>query len=292
MTSRNPARSSSTSTLLRTRFSPNRFVSFAALTTAANGTAPPAPRYRFGHVRAIHRACPPGGRARAGRGPGAEAQLHRHRAPPARAAARRGGARRARARVARRSRSRRCGRRSRGSSARGDEVDERPDPVHAARRRRCSSSSLREALSLGHNYIGTEHILLGLVRENEGVAARILLDFDADAEKIRERDHPDALRPRPGRGRRAQAATGVAPARRALAVPDRAVACRAAAEGVELLERLGERGLGTVGAVPSATGSELIFRTARASGLSSDTVRAGIDRRRARDRPRDPGSAE
>jgi ATP-dependent Clp protease ATP-binding subunit ClpC len=45
--------------------------------------------------------------------------------------------------------------------------------------------SLREALSLKHNHIGTEHILLGLVRENEGVAARILLDFDADAEKIR-----------------------------------------------------------------------------------------------------------
>src|SRR6187401_1135095 len=45
--------------------------------------------------------------------------------------------------------------------------------------------ALSEALSLGHNYIGTEHILLGLVRENEGVAARILLDFDADSEKIR-----------------------------------------------------------------------------------------------------------
>src|SRR6187401_3034967 len=45
--------------------------------------------------------------------------------------------------------------------------------------------SLREAIALGHNYIGTEHILLGLVRENEGVAARILLDFEADAEKIR-----------------------------------------------------------------------------------------------------------
>ncbi len=45
--------------------------------------------------------------------------------------------------------------------------------------------ALREGLSLGHSYIGTEHILLGLVRENEGVAARILLDFDADAEKIR-----------------------------------------------------------------------------------------------------------
>jgi ATP-dependent Clp protease ATP-binding subunit ClpC len=45
--------------------------------------------------------------------------------------------------------------------------------------------ALREALSLGHSYVGTEHILLGLVRENEGVAARILLDFDADAEKVR-----------------------------------------------------------------------------------------------------------
>jgi ATP-dependent Clp protease ATP-binding subunit ClpC len=45
--------------------------------------------------------------------------------------------------------------------------------------------ALREALSLGHNYIGTEHILLGVVRENQGVAARILLDFDADAETIR-----------------------------------------------------------------------------------------------------------
>src|ERR687889_673729 len=42
-----------------------------------------------------------------------------------------------------------------------------------------------EARTLNHNYIGTEHILLGLVRENEGVAARILLDFDADSEKIR-----------------------------------------------------------------------------------------------------------
>jgi ATP-dependent Clp protease ATP-binding subunit ClpA len=46
--------------------------------------------------------------------------------------------------------------------------------------------SLREALSLGHNYIGTEHILLGLVREGEGVAMRILLDFDVDAAKVRD----------------------------------------------------------------------------------------------------------
>jgi ATP-dependent Clp protease ATP-binding subunit ClpA len=45
--------------------------------------------------------------------------------------------------------------------------------------------ALREAMTLGHNYIGTEHVLLGIARENEGVAARILLDFDADAETIR-----------------------------------------------------------------------------------------------------------
>ncbi len=45
--------------------------------------------------------------------------------------------------------------------------------------------ALREALSLGHNYIGSEHILLGLARENEGVAARVLLDSGVDAETLR-----------------------------------------------------------------------------------------------------------
>jgi ATP-dependent Clp protease ATP-binding subunit ClpC len=45
--------------------------------------------------------------------------------------------------------------------------------------------ALREALSLKHSYIGPEHILLGVVRENDGVAARILLDFGADAETVR-----------------------------------------------------------------------------------------------------------
>src|SRR5438876_2106441 len=63
-----------------------------------------------------------------------------------------------------------------------------------------------EARALGHNYIGAEHILLGLVRENEGVAARILLDFDADAEKIRN----EIIRMLSGPGRRQQGA-GAAP---------------------------------------------------------------------------------
>ena len=43
----------------------------------------------------------------------------------------------------------------------------------------------KEARALGHRYIGTEHILLGIVRENEGVASRILLDLGADAGTIR-----------------------------------------------------------------------------------------------------------
>jgi ATP-dependent Clp protease ATP-binding subunit ClpC len=45
--------------------------------------------------------------------------------------------------------------------------------------------ALREGLALGHDYIGTEHILLGLARENSGVASRILLDLGIDAERIR-----------------------------------------------------------------------------------------------------------
>ena len=45
--------------------------------------------------------------------------------------------------------------------------------------------SLRESLNLGHTDIGTEHLLLGLTRENDGVATRILLHFDADADTIR-----------------------------------------------------------------------------------------------------------
>jgi hypothetical protein len=45
--------------------------------------------------------------------------------------------------------------------------------------------ALREALALGHNYVGTEHVLLGLVADYNGVAGQILVDFDADAEKIR-----------------------------------------------------------------------------------------------------------
>jgi ATP-dependent Clp protease ATP-binding subunit ClpC len=47
--------------------------------------------------------------------------------------------------------------------------------------------SLREALQLGHNYIGTEHILLGLIREGEGVAAQVLQKLGASLEVVRQK---------------------------------------------------------------------------------------------------------
>jgi ATP-dependent Clp protease ATP-binding subunit ClpC len=46
--------------------------------------------------------------------------------------------------------------------------------------------SLREALQFGHNYIGTEHILLGLIREGEGVAAQVLVTLGGDLSAIRQ----------------------------------------------------------------------------------------------------------
>src|SRR5687768_7975697 len=85
----------------------------------------------------------------------------------------------------------------------GEEVTSGQIPF-TPRAKKVLELALREALSLGHNYIGTEHILLGLVRENEGVAARILLDFDADSEKIRN----EVIRMLSGPGGRRQGQQG------------------------------------------------------------------------------------
>ena len=60
----------------------------------------------------------------------------------------------------------------------------RPGSVHPALQEGPGARA-REALQLGHNYIGTEHILLGLVRESEGVAARVLTNLDVDPDKVR-----------------------------------------------------------------------------------------------------------
>jgi ATP-dependent Clp protease ATP-binding subunit ClpC len=46
--------------------------------------------------------------------------------------------------------------------------------------------SLREAAQLGHDYIGTEHILLGLIREGEGIAAQVLVELGAELTRVRQ----------------------------------------------------------------------------------------------------------
>jgi hypothetical protein len=66
----------------------------------------------------------------------------------------------------------------------GDEVTTGQIPF-TPRAKKVLELALREATSLKHGYIGTEHVLLGLVRVNEGVAAKILLELDADAETVR-----------------------------------------------------------------------------------------------------------
>src|SRR4030042_1906734 len=77
----------------------------------------------------------------------------------------------------------------------GDEVTTGQTPF-TPRAKKVLELALREALSLGHNYIGTEHILLGLVRESEGVAARILNDLEVDADHVRQ----EVMRVRAGPG--------------------------------------------------------------------------------------------
>jgi ATP-dependent Clp protease ATP-binding subunit ClpC len=65
--------------------------------------------------------------------------------------------------------------------------------------------SLREAKSLGHAYIGTEHILLGLIREGDGVAAQVLVNLGAELKKVRQQVIR-LLHVQPGEGARVEAA--------------------------------------------------------------------------------------
>ena len=59
-------------------------------------------------------------------------------------------------------------------------------PPFTPRAKKVLELSLREALQLNHSYIGTEHILLGLVREGEGVAATVLVSLGADLGRVRQ----------------------------------------------------------------------------------------------------------
>ena len=58
-------------------------------------------------------------------------------------------------------------------------------PPFTPRAKKVLELALREALQLGHNYIGPEHLLLGLLREGEGVGARVLVNLGADLSRVR-----------------------------------------------------------------------------------------------------------
>ena len=75
-------------------------------------------------------------------------------------------------------------------------------PPFTPRAKKVLELALREALQIGHNHIGTEHILLGLVREGDGVAAKVLVSLGADLPRVRaevlrllEADQPEADAP-------------------------------------------------------------------------------------------------
>ena len=87
--------------------------------------------------------------------------------------------------VARASPSRRCARRWRRRSAWPGTAPS-GSPPFTPRAKKVLELSLREALQLGHSYIGTEHMLLGLVREGEGVAATVLVSLGADLGRVRQ----------------------------------------------------------------------------------------------------------
>ena len=77
-------------------------------------------------------------------------------------------------------------------------------PPFTPRAKKVLELSLREALQLGHSYIGTEHMLLGLVREGEGVAAQVLNDLGRRHGARAHPGHPDDVRPGRQGGRRAK----------------------------------------------------------------------------------------
>jgi hypothetical protein len=134
--------------------------------------------------RSIHRQGPQDRSSRPGRGEAAQPQLHRYRAHSSRAHPRGRGRRDQGFGIARHLA------RESSSAGRGDHRRRAVAPSghipFTPRAKKVLELSLREALQLGHNYIGTEHILLGLIREGEGVAAQVLVKLGADLGHVRQ----------------------------------------------------------------------------------------------------------
>ena len=181
-----------------------------AVTGTAHGTLVRRfPQEAVSRVRTFHRPGPPSRRPRAGRSAPAQPQLHRHRAHPARADPRGRRGRGQGARVARhlpRGRARQVEEIiGQGGSSPSGHIPFTP------RAKKVLELSLREALQLGHNYIGTEHILLGLIREGEGVAAQVLVKLGADLHGSASRSS-SCSPATPARGKERRVRSGAPPA--------------------------------------------------------------------------------
>src|SRR5215468_10396370 len=122
--------------------------------------------------------------------------------------------------------------------------------------------SLREALQLGHNYIGTEHILLGLIREGEGMAAQILVQRGAGLERVR-----NAVMEELGRVRATAEATAVdrTPAADEILTAAQEISGPAPMGSHHLLEAL------------ARADDSLAAKALQALGVDADTLAAKID---------------
>ena len=207
------------------------------------------------------------------------AQLHRHRAHPARPGPRGRGRRRACARPVRRHR-------STPSAARCEEIIGSGPAAPSGhipftpRAKAVLELSLREALQLGHNHIGTEHILLGLLREGEGVAAQVLGALGADLTRVRSRrDRAARRRVAPSRPSRRSRAHTVPSGR--VSSSDRWSCHAQAARGPRRVRSAVSRRRSPASCSPGATARSSASAALRA--IVSQTGAAGRWRRERRD---------
>jgi ATP-dependent Clp protease ATP-binding subunit ClpA len=153
----------------------------------------------------------------------------------------------------------------RGEEAPGGQIPFTP------RAKKVLELSLREALALGHNYIGTEHVLLGLARERDGVAAQVLSDAGIFPEQIRDEvrralppeDRIELRAARRTLRRRGRTTLSAAPSRWQYRVERRPALD---GEAVAWLNELGAEGWELAGIVDGTDGLTLLFKRRQAPG--------------------------